>query len=416
MSNVDIAEGSSKKPAHVPQAAVFDFDMFRDSAYLADPHERSLELLKTAPHVFWTPRNGGHWMFLSYDANSKAARDTKAFSNEFVSKEQMAALQARMPVGSPRVPIPVPLNLDPPEHAKYRGPLQRAFSPSAIAELKGAINQFAGELIDSVKSRGHCDVIAEIARLLPVKVFLTMMGLPLEHHADYLPAAKEANFDADPMRIPKRLLQITGHMREVFLARRDNPQSDVISLLWNSQIDGRAVSLDDMENYGVLLYIAALDTVTQGIGFGIRHLARNADLQVEMRENPRSIPAISEELLRRYAFTVPGRRVTKDIVFEGHCMKEGDWAILFLPAANLDSAEFPDPEQIKPDRKGRAHLAFNAGPHHCLGLHLARIQLHAVYEQMLLRLPEFRLDSEHPPTFHTGNVIGFDALEVVWNT
>ncbi len=91
------------RPAHVPEAAVYDFDMFMDPAFLADPHDRILDLVRTAPPVFWTPRNGGHWMLLSHAANFKASRDTLSFTSQFVTPGQLEAIRARMPPGAPQI-------------------------------------------------------------------------------------------------------------------------------------------------------------------------------------------------------------------------------------------------------------------------------------------------------------------------
>ncbi|TAK99772.1 MAG: cytochrome P450, partial [Rhodospirillaceae bacterium] len=196
---------------------------------------------------------------------------------------------------------------------------------------------------------------------------------------------------------------------------RDNPRDDIFSLLWQSKVEGKPTTLEDMENYSVLLFIAGLDTVMNGMGFGVRHLAQDLPLQDKLRKNPELISDAKEELLRRYTFTVPPRRVAKDMVFEGVPMKEGDRVMLFLPAADLDGKEFPNPERFELQRENNVHIAFNSGPHRCLGSHLARVELQVLYEQMLSRLPQFRLDPEHPPTFHCGNVVGVDTLNLVWD-
>src|SRR6185437_6189292 len=172
MSSAPALSPAVPKPAHVPDLAVYDFDMFSDPAYRADPHERIFDLLRHAPSVFWTPRNGGHWMIVSHAANFKAARDIESFTSRFASEEQLRAIQARMPPGTPRIPHAVPINLDPPEHAKYRAPLQKAFSPTAMLALKEDIRTLASQLIDAVKDRGRCDFMADIAEPLPVRVFL----------------------------------------------------------------------------------------------------------------------------------------------------------------------------------------------------------------------------------------------------
>ncbi len=405
------------QPAHVPDSLVYDFDMFRDPAYVADPHERIIDLVKNAPPVFWTPRNGGHWMLLSHSANFNASRDTEKFSSEFIPRAEMAAMKAKLPPGMPHIPQPVPINVDPPEHGKYRAPLQRVFSPKSILALKDSIAELATELVNSVKDRGHCEFMKEIAQPMPVRVFLKMLGLPLDRQDEYRAIVAEhlSNPHPDPRAFIPKLQRIAASMQDTFLARRDNPQDDIISLLWKIEIDGKPTTIEDMQNYGVLLFIAGLDTVMNGIGHGVRHLARDPELQATLRADPKLIPAATEELLRRYTFTVPPRIVAKDIVFEGVQMRARERAMLFLPAADLDPKEFADSTRFDLDRQNKVHIAFNSGPHRCLGSHLARVELQVIYEVLMARLPIFRLDPQRPPTFHCGHVVGVDSLHLLWN-
>jgi cytochrome P450 len=405
------------RPAHIPESVVYDFDMFRDPALLADPHERILDLVRTAPPVFWTPRNGGHWMLLSHAANFKASRDTESFTSRFVTREQLEAIRAKMPPGTPHIPNATPINLDPPEHGQYRAPLQQAFSPKSMLALKDDIRTLANQLIDDVIGRGGCDFMVDIAEPLPVRVFLKLLGLPLDRQDEYRALVKEhlSDPEPDPRKVMMKLLRITAMMRDTLLERREQPQNDLISLLWRSQINGQATTMEDMENFGVVLFIAGLDTVMNGMGFGIRHLAQNPDLQAQLRANPKMIPEAAEELLRRYTFTVPPRKVAKDLVFEGVEMKAGERLMLFLPAADLDPGEFAGSDTFDLKREKKAHIAFNTGPHRCLGSHLARVELQTLYEEMLARLPPFRLDPRHPPSFHGGHVIGVDTLWLTWD-
>jgi cytochrome P450 len=405
------------RPAHVPEAAVYDFDMFMDPGLMADPHVRILDLVRTAPPVFWTPRNGGHWMLLSHAANFKASRDTESFTSRFVTREQLEAIRAAMPPGTPQIPNATPINLDPPEHGLYRAPLQQAFSPKAMLALKEDIRTLANQLIDAFLATGGGDFMVDIAEPLPVRVFLKLLGLPLERQDDYRALVKEhlSDPEPDPRKIMAKLLRITAMMRDTLLDRQKTPRDDLISLLWRSQIDGRPTTLEDMENYGVVMFIAGLDTVMNGMGFGVRHLASDQALQAELRANPKIIPEAAEELLRRYTFTVPPRKVAKDLVFEGLPMKAGERAMLFLPAADLDPSEFSGSDRFDLTREKKAHIAFNVGPHRCLGSHLARVELQILYEQMLARMPPFRLDPDRPSTFHGGHVIGVDTLWLRWD-
>lgn len=405
------------KPAHVPDSFVYDFDMFHDPAYVKDPHVRILDLIKNAPPVFWTPRNGGHWMLMSHEANFNASRDIETFSSNFISPEKMKAMQAALPPGTPHIPLPLPINIDPPAHTIYRAPLARAFSPKTVNTLKDSIRKLAGELIDKVKADGRCEFMSAIAEPLPVIVFLKMLGLPVERMEEYRALVKQHLSDPtpDPRDSVKKLWRIAAMIKDTLLDRKANPQDDIISTLWASEIDGRPTTMDDMENYSVVLFIAGLDTVMNGIGHGIRHFAQDIALQEQLRAKPELVAEATEEMLRRYTFTVPPRLLGKDTVFMGAPMKQGERAMLFLPAADLDAKEFSNATSFDLTRENKTHIAFNVGPHRCLGSHLARVELQIAYEVMLARLPTFRLDPANPATFHCGHVVGLDTLHLVWD-
>jgi cytochrome P450 len=405
------------RPAHVSESLVYDFDMRNDPGLMADPHKRILDLIQHAPPIFWTPHHGGHWVFLSHAANFKAARDPETFSSSFLSAEQVKALMREAGVGGKHIPTPVPINLDPPQHTKYRLPLQSVFSPKAINALKDDIRTLAAKLIDDVAPQGRCEFMSTVAEQLPVTVFMKMMGLPLDRFAQYRALVKEnmaATTEAD-IRKPIAILQrVAESMRDIFIERRDNPKNDLISLLWKIEVDGKRTIMDDMDNYGVLLFVAGLDTVMQGMGHGVRYLAGDLAVQQRLRQEPALIPEAVEEILRRYTFTVPARRVARDTVFEGVELKVNDRVMLYLPAADLDPREFSNPERFNLDRENKTHIAFNAGPHRCLGSHLARIEIQILFEEMLKRLPEFRLDPGNKPNFHGGNVISIESMHLVW--
>ena len=413
--SIDMSASSLPVPAHVPPEFVYDFDMYRDPAYLAEPHDRLMELLRITPGVFYTPRNGGHWAILRHAAAFEAARNTDVFSSNFMPEEKAEMLRQMTPPGT-YIPRTSPIAFDPPEHGKQRAPLNGPFSPKAVMALKDAVRALAGELIDKVVANGRCDFIADVAEPLPVTVFLRMMGLPLERQAEFRQLVQDflALDQTDPIAQFTMTQRINGAMIDTIRAREHDRRDDLISTLWGSRIDGDPVTIGDMQNYCVLLFIAGLDTVINGIGFGVRHLARNPDLQAELRARPKLIPEAAEELLRRYSFAIPPRIVAEDTVLAGAPMAKDERAILFLPAANLDEREFPNPAPFDLKRENKVHIAFNSGPHRCPGSHLARIELQIVYEEVLARLPEFRLDPGAPARFHCGNIIGIDTLPIIW--
>jgi cytochrome P450 len=417
MNAVALLSPAVPKPAHIPDSAVYDFDAYQDPGLLADPVKRIAELVKQAPPIFWTPRNGGQWVIQGYEALFNAYRSPEIFSSEFMKPDQMKALMASLPPGTPRIAQARPINLDPPEHAKYRQPLQKTFSPKSALALKDDIRKLANQLIDKVAAQGRCDFVPAVAEQLPVQVFLKLFGLPLERQAEYRTIVKEhlSGNTMDMKAMMAKQVRLLNVMRETLLARRDDPRDDIISMLWQAGVDGRPTTMEDMEDYSVVLFLAGLDTVVNGASFLMLHLAQNSALQEQLRANPKIIPEAVEEMLRRYTFTVPVRCVAKDVVYEGVPMKAGERVLMYDPAADLDPKQFKNPETYDLNREEKTHIAFGAGPHRCLGSHLARVELQIITEQMTSRLPQFRLDPQKAPTFHGGHVIGPDSLSLLWD-
>jgi cytochrome P450 len=406
-----------ERPPHVSEALVYDFDFLRDPGFRTDPHGRYRQVVEEAPPVFWTPRGGGHWMVCRHDLVFEAARDFESFSSELFPADQLEALLAAMPPDM-RIPVPYPINLDPPLHTSFRIPLNAPFSPKAIAALKDDIRALAVSLVDAVASQGGCEFMSAVAEPLPVQVFLKFMGLPLERQPEFRALVRKqlsAPFN-DGIGGVMILREIADTMRDIIIARRDDPKDDLISRLWRVEIDGRAPTQEDMENYGVLLFIAGLDTVINGLGFGVGHLARDPELQARLRADPSLIPEATEELLRRYTFVAPIRLAGKDLSFHGAQIKRGERVLLGLPAGDLDPQHWPKADQVDIGRQDKAHLAFNVGPHRCVGSHLARLELQTLYEEFLARIPPFALDPERPPAYHGGIVLGVDRLNLLWPT
>ncbi|HEY6131734.1 MAG TPA: cytochrome P450, partial [Halioglobus sp.] len=404
------------KPDHIPDALVYDFDFHADPGIMVNPHDHALKLVREAPPIFWTPRNGGHWVLKSHQAVFDGSREIGIFSSAPMPIEDVRRINANLP-DRKKIFIPAPISFDPPHHAVYRGPLQSAFSPKVMAAIKDDIRALAVELIEAIKPEGRCEFMRAVAEPLPVTIFLRLFGLPVERQRQYRDLVRDffSATSKDPLSMHNRLREVADIMNDTILERRDNPQDDVISMLWQSEFEGQPATLYDIENYCVMLFVAGLDTVMSGMGLGVCHLARDQALQARLRANPGQIPTAAEELMRRYTFTLPPRYIAADSEFQGVQFKKGEQVLLFLPAADLDPVAYEHAEQFDMDREGKPHIAFGVGPHRCVGSHLARIELNIMYEELLARLPEFRLDPDKPPTYHGGNVWGPEALHLVWD-
>ncbi len=405
-----------EKPAHIPDEAVFDFDYHNDPELVANPHKRMRELLDVAPRVFWTPRNGGTWIAIGFEEVFSALRQPEIFSSSIIPREQIEALLALMPDDMPRIPMLKPITIDPPEHGAIRSPLQKAFSPKAAMNQLAEIRSLTDQLIGAVIDQGHCEFISSIAEPLPVTVFLKMMGLPVERLAEFRTLVHEVLIPVfGPYDGPLVLRKVADALADDIAARKDDRRDDILSELWGLEVDGGPMTMDVMEDYAVLLFIAGLDTVINAMGFAVRHLAEHPDLQASLRADPSQIPDAVEEMLRRYSFVVPLRRMAQDAQLGGFGLKAGDRLMLHLAGADLDERKFDRPDEFDITRDLKSHVAFGGGPHRCVGMHLARIELHTLYRQMLSRLPMWRLDPDHPPTYHSGNVIAVDSLNIRWD-
>lgn len=389
--------------AHVPANLVFDFDVFSDARLKDDIHNGLLGLLDEAPPIFYTPRNQGHWVFMKHADVMAAMRDTGTFSS------------------NPHVKYPdypsermAPIQLDPPDMNPYRRLLVDAFSTSSINGFAGDVVKLTDALIDRLIDRGHCDFVREMAEILPVQIFMRYVGLPLDRADEFRSwvLAGVAEYTPEGMKIYWD--KIREAAADIVAERRANPQDDLISRMLESSINDEHPTDEQMLNILLLLFIAGLDTVVNAMSFAIHHLAGDPEAQDQLRANPALIPAFVEETLRRYTPTIVSRYVTKDTEFRGIKLKKQDTVVFVLALPNLDKDVFPDPAEIKLDRKG-GQLAFNSGAHFCVGVHLARLEMRILLERWLARFPRFSRDPDKLWAHHPAFVFSVDSLPLIWD-
>jgi cytochrome P450 len=200
----------------------------------------------------------------------------------------------------------------------------------------------------------------------------------------------------------------------VLQERIEEPRDDLISKIVHAEMDGRPVTADEAYGVASLLYPAGLDTVTSALSFFMRYLARHPDDQRRLVEDGDVLPKAVEELLRRHAFVNNSRRVMKEIDFAGVHMMPGDRVIVSHVIASRDPEEYPDPDHVDFDRSMQGHFAFGAGPHRCLGSHLARLELRIALEEWHRRIPSYELSPGKPIGAHGGSVMGVYELHLQW--
>jgi cytochrome P450 len=387
---------------------VVDFDYHDDPAFLADPFA-GLDRVRDR-RVFFSPRYDGYWVLTQADDIRAVFQDPATFSSADVA----------IPKGAyPRVLRP--LALDPPEHGAYRQILAAAFSPMAAARREGEVRAVCRSLVDTMAPSGRGDLVGELAKPLPTTVFVGLVGLPAGDAGQFLEwndALLHAYDDPDKRRWAAS--SIESYLGEAVARRRrdgDTDGDDILSTLLRAQVDGRAITDDEVLDVLFLLFMAGLDTVTAATSFAFWTLAGRADLQRRIVEEPAIVPAAVEELLRVHGIVNAARTATRDAtIADGVTVKAGDRVLLSSALANRDPGEFPHAEAVDFDRTPNRHVAFGAGPHRCLGSHLARLEMRVALEEFHQRIPSYRLVPGDAPTIHGGGVFGIDRLVLEWET
>jgi cytochrome P450 len=407
----------SEIPLHIDPGDVVDYDIYGDSRFRAtgDLHEGLFKLAEEEGRgIHWTSHNGGHWFINDHELLFQAARDPELFSSnqEAAGDGTMVMIPPMEGGGEPHFG---PQSMNPPRHGVYRMPLMKAFAPHEIKRMEAGIRTLAGHLINSLAPLGRGEFLNAVAEPLPVTVFMKMMGMPLSRLAEFRSWMSNM-MSPDNGRRASAFANVNRAMGELIAARQAEREDDLISRLLDSDIAGHPPTREDMQAYCLLLFTAGLDTLVNAFTFGMYHLARHPELQERIREDRGLIPALIEEVLRRYAVVMLPRVVGRDAEFGGVKIKKGERVLLMLPAGNLDPGTFPDPMKFDIDRENKAHMTFNSGPHRCVGSHLARLEMRVFYEEWFARMPNVRIDPDELPTYRPGLNLTICKLPLIWDS
>lgn len=293
----------------------------------------------------------------------------------------------------------IPLQIDPPDHAKYRRILDPLFTPREMARREPLVTELVNEMIDRFAPRGECDFHAEFAVPLPCTVFLQLLGLPLEDLDRFLlwkdgviRPAGDSGFDRRHESSAGVAQQIYEYFDKAIDEHIAVPRDDVLSAMIAADVGGQPLSREELLDICFLFLIAGLDTVTDSLDCFFVYLARHPQHRRQLVERPDVLPGAVEELLR-WETPVPGvaRVATQDVEVGGCPISKGERVSPLLGAANTDPAEFPDPEIVDFTRSPNRHRAFGGGPHRCLGSHLARMELRVALREFHRRIPDYEI-------------------------
>jgi cytochrome P450 len=398
------------------------------------------------------PEGPGYWLVLRHADVTRVLRDPLTFSS------QLGGTQIRDPATQSDLAYVrrMMLNMDPPEHSRIRRMLARSFTPRAVAALEGQITGHARAIVDRMlDGPAECDFAKDVAADLPLLTLADVLGVPVQDRwllfdwsnrvigwqdPDYsvsaafddigggsdlaaMATALRPSPDADGRMPDPRsrvgMPDLYAYAAALGERKRAAPGDDVMSILMAQRDDaaggGGRVTLEEFENLFWLFAVAGNETLRNGIPGGMIALLQHPEAQQALREDPAGIPDAVEEMLRWWTPVMIFRRTaTSATELAGQTISAGDKVVVSFASANRDDTVFDRPDDFDVARDARAHLAFGHGPHFCLGAHLARVQLRALFTDLLTRTSW--IEPANEPTLLRSNFQrGVKRLPIRWS-
>jgi cytochrome P450 len=299
------------------------------------------------------------------------------------------------------------ISTDNPRHARLRRIVSAAFNPRRVKSIEEHIQQVADSVIDAVVDRGECDFVTDVAAALPLQVICEMMGVPPSEYDQVFHCSNIILSNGDAEYIPEGSdpvvafltagQQLAALMEGIAAERRDQPSDDLVSALINTNIDGEALTHSELASFFILLVVAGNETTRTAMSHGLWALTEHpAQRDLWAADFDAVAPTAVEEIVRWTSPVIWMRRtVAEDTVLSGEDLHLGDKVILFYNSGNRDEEAFVDPYTFDLRRSPNPHVGFGAaGPHFCLGAHLARQEITVMFRELFRRLPDIRATAE----------------------
>lgn len=360
--------------------------------------------LQASPSLAYSEAHGGFYIASRQADICEIARDTEHFS----SAQGITIPPLANPVPS------IPAEADEPMHRHYRAALSEYLTPGAVRRYEDDIRGLVTQTIDEFIERGEADLIADLAAQIPTLATARVFGFDRTNAVRFdrgFRAVVEAA-GADPETQMRAVNDFIAFLKARIDERRADPRDDAISSIATFEAGGRTFT--DDECLGLLWSIAgaATDTTRHAIGHTLYHVHENPDVRKQAIEDPSLIPVIVEECLRLEApaFSI-ARTVVREVTVAGTTLRPGDRVLLVYGWGNRDATLFENPDELVVGRRNvMQHCTFGKGIHTCIGMHLARMEVRLVLEQVLARLPDYQLSVTTGPQLAGGLMWGFDSL------
>jgi cytochrome P450 len=372
-----------------------------EQGFVDDPYPSYRRLRESCP-IAHSDVYGGFWVLSRYRDVVDVCHRPETFSSNYLS--------IPTDIGAGDMPVP-PINVDPPDHARYKKLLLPAFGPRQMARFEEPIRSVARGLVNSLSGRGTFDISKEFAQQLPILVTAHLLGTPAKDGpmvSELLSWSLEGGA-TDHDSAAAAVAELTGYLSTLMKARAEDPRDDLISLVVQADAD-----MDWTTRLGMmyLLLVAGIDTTWGALGTTLWYLAQHPEVRQQLTDDPSLLPTAVEEFLRVFAPTTVARTATEDTVVGGHPIAAGDRVLVPFPSANRDEDEFPDSDEVRIDRQPNRHLAFGVGIHRCLGSAVARMEMQFALEELLAELTSLAQLDETLVSWKPGPIRAIRTLPV----
>ncbi|GAB3458171.1 cytochrome P450 [Actinophytocola sediminis] len=386
-------------------APVREFDHHADPAVRVDPFT-AFDRFRDE-RVFWTPELGGFWVLTRYADIRALLRDTEAFSSRETSIP---------PAGWPRPLMPV--ELDPPEHGRYRALLARCLNGQAGVTIATALDRESARLVERLAPAGECDLVLDFARPLQNALFAALFAVPAEETLACARWAADLLQDTDPARRAAATRDFMSYVdraiSEYTTGARRGDGTGLLDLLSTAEVDGRPLTREQALDLAFLMGMASLDTLTNSISFSFRYLAGHPEHQRRLAD-PEVAGRAAEELLRLHSVVSIARTAIQDVEVAGVRIRAGERALFNLSLAGRDPHHYPDPATADFDRSNSAsHLAFGFGAHRCLGARIATQGLTSALRDWHQSIQDYSMPAGVELEMDGGAVCSLENLPLVW--
>ena len=388
-----------------------------DPEYFAQhghPWDQYAWLRANAP-VFWhdEPDGPGFWAITKYDDIRAISRTPKIFS----SYETGVMLPDPDPMGLYAQRLMM-LNMDPPQHDRFKLLVSRGFTPKNAPLLRPRIEEIAREILDAAMQKGSCDFVSEIAGRLPSGLIAELMGMPREDGERLYDLTEIMHTNDDAVAPAEVKMAAVGEMlaygQSVAAIKRKTPGDDLATILVNAEVDGDRLTDEEFQWFFLLLVNAGGDTTRNLLAAGLQLLFDHPDQRAKLVSNLDGHLATAIEEMLRFSSPVSHfkRTVMEDTTIRGQAIKAGERVVMFYGSANRDEDVFENPDTFDITRDPNPHVAFGAGgPHLCLGMHVARVELAVMFKELLTRLPNVETNGDFE-RMHSSFIAGIHSMPV----